>query len=247
MKNPLQLDQQLVMISKPIIDAEYKFTVSEFNIFFCALGQLPQSKAIEPNTKITITVQQYAELRGVSIQTAIEALEEAREGLWRKWIVVKEAATGKNMRVRLLNKMEDKINSSLVMEFSPEFLVFICELKKYITIPLSVLGKFNRFYSYRLLFLILDQTLYKQRFCIQVSLIEFSCLLGLDDKYKNIAELRRRVIVPAITEITMNTDIDIELEYVKQGKKVVGLVFKGINHTKPKRSHKLKIIPEAGS
>lgn len=229
MNTVIPFHKQTAMISKPLIDGNYKFTVAEFNIFFCALGQLAQSKAIELDTRITVTTEQYAELRGVSKQTAIEALEEAREGLWKKYVVLPDKETGKNMRVRILYKMEDKMDSSITFVFSPEFLEFICEMKRYITCELGVLGKFNSFYSYRLLFMVVERSSYSRNFEFRLTLEEFNKKFCLEGKYGNIAELKRRVILPAISEIEEYTGIELKLGFVKEGRKVIGLRFYGFN------------------
>ncbi|MRR07683.1 MAG: RepB family plasmid replication initiator protein, partial [Deltaproteobacteria bacterium] len=54
----------------------------------------------------------------------------------------------------------------------------------------------------------------------------FRNLMGLDEgQYENFPDLRRRVIEPAIDEINLKTDLGIELEYIKDGRKVIGLKF----------------------
>ncbi|ANA41755.1 hypothetical protein A2G06_16570 (plasmid) [Geobacter anodireducens] len=54
----------------------------------------------------------------------------------------------------------------------------------------------------------------------------FRKLMGLDDgQYENFPDLRRRVIEPAMEEINQKTDLQIALEYIKDGRKVIGLQF----------------------
>ncbi len=54
----------------------------------------------------------------------------------------------------------------------------------------------------------------------------FRNLMGLDEgQYENFPDLRRRVIEPAIDEINYKTDLRIDLEYIKDGRKVIGMQF----------------------
>lgn len=54
----------------------------------------------------------------------------------------------------------------------------------------------------------------------------FRNLMGLEEgQYENFPDLRRRVIEPAVEEINRKTDLRIELEYIKDGRKVIGMQF----------------------
>ncbi len=60
----------------------------------------------------------------------------------------------------------------------------------------------------------------------RMTIVTFRKLMGLDEgQYENFPDLRRRVIEPAIDEINSKTDLRIDLNYIKDGRKVVGLQF----------------------
>lgn len=54
----------------------------------------------------------------------------------------------------------------------------------------------------------------------------FRKLMGLEDNlYENFTDLRRRVIEPAIEEVNHKTDLWIDYEYIKDGRKIFGIQF----------------------
>ena len=60
----------------------------------------------------------------------------------------------------------------------------------------------------------------------RMTISTFRKLMGLDEgQYDNFPDLRRRVIEPAMTEINGKTDLSISVEYIKDGRKVLGLQF----------------------
>jgi plasmid replication initiation protein len=81
-----------------------------------------------------------------------------------------------------------------------------------------ILKQFNSKYSTIIYEFIED---YKKVSIPTMSIDEFKNLLGLDkDKYKNFADLRIRIIEPAIKEIEAKTNILISYETTKRGRKV---------------------------
>lgn len=60
----------------------------------------------------------------------------------------------------------------------------------------------------------------------RMTISTFRKLMGLDEgQYDNFPDLRRRVIEPAMDEINAKTDLSISVEYIKDGRKVLGLQF----------------------
>ncbi len=60
----------------------------------------------------------------------------------------------------------------------------------------------------------------------RMTLKTFRKLMGVEDSlYVNFPDLRRRVIEPAMKEINTKTDLRIEIEYIKDGRKILGIQF----------------------
>lgn len=60
----------------------------------------------------------------------------------------------------------------------------------------------------------------------RMTIKNFRDLMGLDDgQYDNFPDFRRRVIETAVDEINLKTDLQIGVEYIKDGRKVIGLQF----------------------
>lgn len=60
----------------------------------------------------------------------------------------------------------------------------------------------------------------------EVSLDEFRERIAVGDKYKDFTEFKRNVILPSIKEINKFTDLQIEFETIKKGRKIDKLIFK---------------------
>jgi plasmid replication initiation protein len=60
----------------------------------------------------------------------------------------------------------------------------------------------------------------------------FRKLMGVENKYKDFSTLKRRVIIPAVTEVSEKTEYRVEWEEIRVGRKVVELQFQ--HHRKPK-------------
>ena len=68
----------------------------------------------------------------------------------------------------------------------------------------------------------------------QITLDDLFEQLGLPESYQDLSNLKRRVIIPSLDEITANTDIDLSYENVKRGRSVVGFKFTVKEKPKPK-------------
>jgi plasmid replication initiation protein len=221
-------DKRKVMVSREISHSRTKFSVSELSIVFCCLGKLYQSKELKAEDRwMEVTPEEYAKFRGVTMSTAIEMLDEGRKSLWGKHIQVVDPQTGKLQRARIIDKMDEEITSTFRFRFSEDFIPLICELKRYITCELSSLGLITRYSSYKLYFVIKELLLYKKKFEIKIPLEELYELLGITGKYKDFREFNRVVLKPSLKELKEKLNMDIDVEYVKIGKKIIGVRFIG--------------------
>ena len=50
-------------------------------------------------------------------------------------------------------------------------------------------------------------------------------LLDLKNKYSNVKDLRRWVLEPAVNELNTHTNIDVMMEPLREGRKVIGFAF----------------------
>ena len=58
-----------------------------------------------------------------------------------------------------------------------------------------------------------------------ITLVDFKYCLGISDKYLLYKDLNKWVIKPALRELNERSDLNVTVEQVKQGRKVIGLVF----------------------
>lgn len=70
-----------------------------------------------------------------------------------------------------------------------------------------------------------------------MSIEELKYYLGLDDSYPEFKDFNKWVLKPSIDQINKHTDINVEMDLVRQNRKIVSLKFE--IESKQHRSHKV--------
>lgn len=111
----------------------------------------------------------------------------------------------KTIRVVFGNSAK-KLFLSLTGNFSKYFIENISKLKNINSIEFYLKGESN---------------LFKKKFDLNISELN----RAFNTSYKKASELERSLIVPSLKDINTNTDIEINYEKIKEGKKIVGFNF----------------------
>ena len=97
----------------------------------------------------------------------------------------------------------------------------------YVLLDLSIIKGLQSKYSIALYEVLKD---YKNMGTIKIEMAYFIDLMGLEKVYNDFANIRRRVLKPAITEINDKTDITVDCKEITEGRKIVELIFNiGLN------------------
>ncbi len=96
--------------------------------------------------------------------------------------------------------------------------------KRFTTIEIEHVAKFRRFYAIRIYELLMQ---YRKTGWRNIKIEDFRDILQIQKgQYPRFAELRRRVIEPAVKEINDKSEYLVEWEKVMDGRTVKGLAFK---------------------
>ncbi|EDT70718.1 initiator RepB protein family [Clostridium perfringens D str. JGS1721] len=182
---------------------------------------------VQPNDngfkEFEFTVKELAEILGVSKENVYKELPKITRELITKLILFKTNDDNFIQGTFLSTAEYKKSNGKVILEFSPKVAPYLLELKRYFSqyklfTPLSFKSK----YSIRL-YQIFKANEIKKNFII--SLDDLREILNLQQKsYESFNRLKERVINTSLEEIN-KTDIYVNFETIKTGKKVTYLKF----------------------
>lgn len=219
------IDQHLVVKSNSLIQASYKLSLNEQRLILLAVAGLNSKRvANRPGFNqvdgIRITAEEFREAWNLSSKDAYTALKDATNELYERSIVeIKGKRTTKDRWVCRVAYHDGEGWAEL--SFSP-----------HITPHLTSLGK--NFTEYRLGQVANLRSTYAVRlfeWCIQfvdngwlvITLDDLVQRLGV--AYTRYADIRRKVIEPAVKELQAKSNLDIKWEPVKEGRSVKSIRF----------------------
>ena len=219
------VEQHLVVKSNSLIQASYKLSLNEQRLILLAISGLNSKRvANRPGFNqvdgIRITAEEFREAWNLSSKDAYTALKDATNELYERSIVeIKGKHTTKDRWVCRVAYHDGEGWAEL--SFSP-----------HITPHLTSLGK--NFTEYRLGQVANLRSTYAVRlfeWCIQF-VDNGWLIIPLDDlvqrlgvAYTRYADIRRKVIEPAVKELQAKSNLDIKWEPVKEGRSVKSIRF----------------------
>lgn len=230
--------------SHPIVEAGYKLSLAEQRIILLSLAKL-DNRNIE-QSKVTLCAKDYAEHFGVDEKTAYRDLKSASKRLYDRSIILKGENETTEFRWIESRTRYHSGEGRISFEFSRRVLPYLFELDKklgYTQYQLLSVSGFSSIYSIRL------YELFKKLQGMQNQVIEIDeirRILQLDEKYSEFKFFKRDVLNVALKEINAKSDLLVEIEPQKQGRKIIALSFKIAEKSKiqttckPKFPHKNK-------
>lgn len=234
-KTDLPLTDRSVSMSNALARTAQGLTLSEKRII--ALG-LAKTDSVSGGDAVLahraggwivrLLADEYAESYDVTLDTAYEQLKDGAEHLFKREARTVEKARRGDIVTRLhwCSKMVYHTGEGWVeLHFHHEVAPHLLALRKnFCTYKLKQAAALRSIYAWRL-FECLQSWRDKGQW--KPSIEEFMHAMDAPTSCrKDFGRLRNRVINPAMKEIAMRGDMLIELEEVKAGRKVTGLVFK---------------------
>lgn len=227
------MSELIIRKSHPIVEAGYKLTIAEQRIILLSLAQLDNRDVEQAN--VMLYAKDYAIHFGISEKLAYGELERASKRLYDRSIILKgEDGTTEFRWIESRTKYH-KGEGRISFQFSRRVMPYLFELDKRLGFTqyelLSVSG-FKSAYSIRLYELAVKLLGMRNQ---QVEIDELRRILQLDDKYQEFKRLKRDVINLACNEINEKSDLLLNAEPVKRGRKIIALEFQIAKKAKPKK------------
>lgn len=236
----------MVVKSNSLIEASYHLSLNELRMLDMALARLTEFDVQEKisccfDDAVTIRASDYANLYGVDINTAYDNLKAASKTLRGRYFTIKLASDIFDGRtetwdfnwVRGVGYVEGE--GVVMLAFTPELTEMAGQLKSnFSRYHLEQKSKLTSIYAHRLY-----ETLMQWRTSKTVPQISYKELrerFGIGKKeYATMSNFKRVVLSPAMNQINEHTDITVSVEQQKEGRKVVGFVFKFKLKKNPKK------------
>ena len=234
MKNPL------VVKDNALINASYNLELTEQRLMLLAIVNARETgQGITADSKLEIQASDYAKHFNVSLDASYKALKEAVNSLFNRQFsyIAEYKRTGKTgiVRSRWVSRVfyVDEL-AILEITFAPDVVPLITRLEQHFTsYQLEQVAHLSSKYAIRLYELLIAwRDIGKTPLIV---LTEFRIKIGIcDNEYKDMHNLKKRVLEPAIDQINEYTDIIVNYEQHKAGRVITGFSFTFTQKKQPK-------------
>lgn len=227
-----------VTMSNALTRAGHGLTLAEKRIVMLAVSKLDSAKAMRPGEvlpSVKITAQEYAEAFCLDPTSGVayEALKDAARGLYNRSITFFEPAYkrgGQPLKptrtdMRWVGRCQYHEGEGWVqLAWWPELVPSLVGLKKQFTsYQLKQASALRSAYSWRLLELL---TRFKSSGVAEYTVEDFAASMDAPPSLRgDFGQVKRRIIEPAIKELTEKDGWQIAWEPIKQGRRVASVRF----------------------
>lgn len=218
-----EMVENKVTQSNKLIEASHTLTLNEKRLVLAAASLIDPRKPLPKDGYLTVRADSFADVFGLDVRHAYEALDDAASRLFERDI--RRYSKGKVVeRMRWVFHVKYREGQGCVeLGFSPTVLPHLTMLnREFTSYQLKQIGSLSSFYAVRLYELMSQFLKLGQREC---TLDQLRQMLDLGDKYQDVKDMRKRVLDPAIKEVNAGTDLTVTAEPRRQGRKIIGFSF----------------------
>lgn len=221
----VQVKENSLQISKSnrLVEAGFKLTLNEQRLLLLAVSKLnPTGPAMPEGFTITIEAADFSSVFDVPLKQAYESLQDATERMYERDILSRKG----NMVHRMRWVSEVKYwtgEGRATLSFSPQVTPYLTRLKSEFThYRLAQVAPLSSVYSIRLFEMLMQ---WRTTGHLAISVEDLRTRLQLETKYSRYTEIRRHVIMPAVSELQEKCGLEIDWRAVRAGRKVDLLEF----------------------
>lgn len=236
-------ERRLVVAALGQVGVKIKKTVCERTVVCGGVVQvveegkydLSENTLISPDNVYYVSAEYFAEVCGVTLESAKDILKEAADKLYERSVTFMDGDVRIKSRWISAVAEYDAEEHWVGIQWAPKIIPYISALTRDFTqFPVVFHNRLKRvasmqLYSYFVMCKSRDR--YRKVTKVTLSMEELLGIFQIEGKYKVFADFRRDVLDKVLAEINKNTDIFASYDengkgnYVKCGKKVVGIVF----------------------
>lgn len=240
------MENKNMKVSNALLDACYRpESLYQMRLMLAAIAQIKDDQKITTSTEFEVTAEGMADLIGMTDQSGslYDHLKRATDELSRMTIKVKEYRDGRKRQKRYSRINVTSIchyeegTARVIIQFGAHFVPYVADLReRYKLYSLQVAMRMRSSYGIRLYEQCLRWSFRKEW---EVSVGEFREMMGLQDQYPAIDNLKRRVIDPAMRDVNECTEFRIRFGQRKAGRTITHFQFAIATDERP-RNHQGK-------
>lgn len=217
-------DKAIVTRGNQLIEANYKLTSLEQKLVIAIISTInPEDNDFK---KIKMKISELAEFLELTRTDKEVALKQATKDLLTRVLVLNDFEGDKLLQTHWVQSALYYEGAGYVeFELDINLKPYLLKLKQAFTsIRAKNLIKFKGVYSIRIYELCFQYLKIGKR---EFEIEKLKSILGLEKKeYVKLSNFKNRIIEPALKEINLKSPLNIEVDYLKTGRKVTGIVFK---------------------
>lgn len=216
-----------VVKANSLIEASYRLTLDEMRLLALTIGTMnPKSEQQIFEFSVSEFVNQFPDVNADRAYTQIKSAIERISERWVKTEDEKHVTKFRWVSSQTYFKKEGRFKIALTNEIMP----YLTQLKGQFTqYQLNHISGFSSVHAIRLYELF---TQYKRLGERYISIEDLKKWLQLEDKYDRYNNLNQWVLLPALAEINEKSDLFVEYEPIKRGRKIIAVEF-SITYEKP--------------
>jgi len=217
--------QELVTQDNQLVESCYSMTPNEKRILW--LGMRKANSPFYPNAtepaSFTITAKEYAKHFPVVGEHPWRALKRAGKLLRGRYVKFPERAN-KELDVNWFDSIEySNGEGAITVRFSYSIHVRLTALENQFTqFPLLDVGQLRTSYAMRLFEMVYQ---FKSTGYRRVTIEDYRFMMDCVDKYQSVSELKRNTLYPAIKDLKLNSNLNIKVKEIKEGRKITHFEF----------------------
>lgn len=240
--------RQHVVKANALIEASYRLSVAEQRVILSVIAQLRRDEPISSTARYSVTANALADLSGVSAQRAYKELADAAQRIYRREVRIVGGANGE-MRSKadgtprvLMTRWVQAVEyipgeGRVEIQFADPILPYLSDLKTHFTqYELQNVAGMKSAYGIRLYELLIQWRQAGER---ELDIEWLRYILGVEEKYPQIKDLKKYVIERAVQDVNEFSDVSVRVGYRKTGRRVTHVQFQfepKEQATQPKRS-----------
>ena len=220
----IKADKYRIIKSNKLVNSRQSFSALQQRMITLLSSRImPEDDELNEHEFHVSEIIRERRLGGREYKTIVDALK----GLLSSQVQIEMIVEGKRewQGYNLFSKAKYSEASQVVsLSFAPEMKVFFLHLKgNYTSYLLKSVDGFKKAYTIRIYELCKQYyPLIKER---KIPLEELKFLLSIENKYKTWSDFKKYVISPSLKEINTHSDLLLDYEPIKQGRKITEMKF----------------------
>lgn len=214
---PTEMREYVVTQSQALIQAAYAMTVMEQRLLLACISQVDSRLPMPADDTYTLTVEQAKDLfyTNENAQNVYRDMVRAVEKLYERDVKI-QLPNNETLQTRFVSAIvwsPDKYQITLT--FASKIRPYLSELRNnFVGYKLKNVVQLTSSYAIRLYEKLVGWAVQGQYYK-EMEIAEFREMLAIGDKYKQIGELKKRVIELAVEQINANTDFTLDVSFKK--------------------------------